>query len=230
MTCQETGLDKSNSTNYVSGLDPPFSKVLYQGKGHRWALLGLKTVESKFQSFSNDIICIIVYSIFWPDPPPKQRRGWGAAEAREEIPILRCLQPQPVIFHFFIQVLFLFPVEEVFIFSSDCEVHGPLLRKADQERRMSLQSRGAPIKVNAHQMANICNIYMHQMRIRFSHPHCCAYNRIYMRITLHNPHKSATACTSLIGRHWKELLHEYIHFTLFANSQYYRTSFVHCWC
>ena len=27
--------------------------------------------------------------------------------------------------------------------SSDCEVHGPLLRKADQERRNSLQSRGA---------------------------------------------------------------------------------------
>ena len=26
--------------------------------------------------------------------------------------------------------------------SSDCEVHGPLLRKADQERRSSLQSRG----------------------------------------------------------------------------------------
>ena len=116
MICQETGLDKSNSTNYVSGLDPPFSKVLYQGKGHRWALLGLKTVESKFQSFSNDMyVCIIVYSIFSPDPPPKQRRGGRAAEAREEIPILRCLQPQPVIFHFFIQVLFLFPVEEVFI-------------------------------------------------------------------------------------------------------------------
>jgi len=29
------------------------------------------------------------------DPPPKQRRGGRAAEAREEIPILRCLQPQP---------------------------------------------------------------------------------------------------------------------------------------
>ena len=57
------------------------------------------------------------------------------------------------------------------LLSSDCEVHGPLLRKADQERRMSLQSRGAPIKVDAHQMANICNIYMHKMRLRFSHPH-----------------------------------------------------------
>ena len=29
-------------------------------------------------------------------------------------------------------------------FFSDCEVHGPLLRKADQERRISLQSRGRP--------------------------------------------------------------------------------------
>ena len=64
MICQEIGPDKSNSTNYVSGLDPPFSKVLYQGKGHRWALLGLKTVESKFQSFSNDICIIVLLNLF----------------------------------------------------------------------------------------------------------------------------------------------------------------------
>ena len=35
-------------------------------------------------------------SSFWADSTTKQRRGGGAAEAREEIKILRCLQPQPV--------------------------------------------------------------------------------------------------------------------------------------
>jgi len=33
--------------------------------------------------------------------------------------------------------------------SHDCEVHGPLLRKADQERRISLQSRGAGERRNS---------------------------------------------------------------------------------
>ena len=33
---------------------------------------------------------------FWADSTTKQRRGGGAEEAREEIKILRCLQPQPV--------------------------------------------------------------------------------------------------------------------------------------
>merc|ERR1719305_555943 len=33
--------------------------------------------------------------------------------------------------------------------SHDCEVHGPLLRKADQERRSSLQSRGAVERRNS---------------------------------------------------------------------------------